>query len=63
MPILLASLIRHLLTLAAGSLITVGVQEDAAINFVSAAEPVVGGIVLYSASQAWSLFDKNKKKK
>lgn len=63
MPILFASIIRHLLTLAAGGLITVGVQEDAAVNFVSAAEPVVGGVILYTASQAWSLFDKGKKKK
>lgn len=59
MPILL-SVIRHLLTLAAGSLLTVGVTEEQAGQLVDAAQPVVAGAVLYGASQAWSLIDKKK---
>jgi|TARA_R110000868_G_scaffold31796_1_gene116304 hypothetical protein len=61
MPVFLASLIRHLLTLAAGGLLTVGVSEADAHNLVRAAEPVVGGAVLYGVSQAWSLIDKKKR--
>lgn len=61
MPVFLASLIRHLLTLAAGGLLTVGVSEADAHNLVKAAEPVVGGAVLYGVSQAWSLLDKKKR--
>lgn len=61
MPVFLASLIRHLLTLAAGGLLTVGVSEADAHNLVRAAEPVVGGAVLYGVSQAWSLLDKKKR--
>lgn len=61
MPILL-SIVRHLLTLAAGSLLTIGVTEDDAAGLVKAAEPVVAGAVLYGASQAWSLVDKKKKR-
>lgn len=61
MPILL-SVIRHLLTLAAGSLLTVGVTEEQAGQLVNAAQPVVAGAVLYGASQAWSLIDKKKKR-
>jgi len=50
-----------LLTLAAGSLLAIGVAESDADNLVKAAEPVVGGAVLYGISQAWSLFDKKKR--
>jgi len=62
MPIIFASIIRHLLTLAAGSLLAVGVNENDADNLVKAVEPVVGGVVLYGASQAWSLIEKKKKR-
>jgi len=61
MPILL-SIVRHLLTLAAGSLLTIGVSEDQALGLAKAAEPVVAGAVLYGASQAWSVIEKKKKK-
>lgn len=61
MPIIL-SIVRHLLTLAAGSLLTIGVTEDQAAGLVKAAEPVVAGAVLYGASQAWSVLDKKKKR-
>lgn len=60
MPILL-SIVRHLLTLAAGSLLTIGVTEDDAHGLIKAAEPVVTGAVLYGVSQAWSLLDKKKR--
>jgi hypothetical protein len=61
MPILL-SIVRHLLTLAAGSLLTIGVSEDQAEGLVKAAEPVIAGAVLYGASQAWSVIEKKKKR-
>ena len=44
MPILL-SIVRHLLTLAAGGLLTIGVSESEAHTLVTAAEPVVAGAV------------------
>jgi hypothetical protein len=56
------SVVRHLLTLVAGGLIAVGVGERDAANLVQAAEPVVGGLLLYGMSQAWSWFDKRKKR-
>lgn len=61
MPILL-SIVRHLLTLAAGSLLTIGVSESDAEGLVRAAEPVVAGAVMYGAAQAWSVIDKKKKR-
>lgn len=61
MPILL-SIVRHLLTLAAGSLFTIGVTEDQATTLIQAAEPVVAGALLYGGAQVWSLVDKKKKR-
>jgi hypothetical protein len=62
MSLILASILRHLLTLAAGALVTVGVAEHDAANLASAAEPVLGGAILYGASQAWSIIEKKKKR-
>ena len=62
MPIIIASIVRHLLTLAAGSLLAIGVSESDADNLVRAAEPVVGGAILYGASQAWSIVEKRTKR-
>ena len=61
MPILL-SIVRHLLTLAAGGLLAIGVTEDDAAGLVKAAEPVVAGAVVYGVSQAWSIVEKKKKR-
>jgi len=61
MPIFL-SIIRHLLTLAAGSLVTIGVTEVDAAGLVRAAEPVVAGALLYGGAQVWSVVDKKKKR-
>lgn len=61
MPLIIASIVRHLLTLAAGSLLTIGVSEADAHNLVQAAQPVVAGALLYGASQAWSVVDKKKR--
>ena len=62
MPFFFGSILRHLLTLAAGGLLGLGVAEDDAHNLVKAAEPVLGGVVLYGISQAWSLVDSQKKR-
>jgi hypothetical protein len=62
MSLILASILRHLLTLAAGALVTVGVAEHDAANLAAAAEPVLGGAILYGASQAWSIIEKKKKR-
>lgn len=62
MPFFLTSIVRHLLTLVAGGLLTVGVSESEAGELVKAAEPVVTGVVLYSAAQAWSIVEKRTKR-
>lgn len=61
MPVVIASIVRHLLTLAAGGLLAVGVSEADATNLVTAAEPIVGSALLYGLSQIWSLLDKRKR--
>lgn len=61
MEILIGSVIRHLLTLLAGSLLTIGVSEADSHQLAEAATPVVSGAVLYGVSQVWSLKDKKKR--
>lgn len=63
MELIIFSVLRHLLTLAAGALIGVGVEEHDAANLAKAAEPVIGGAILYGAAQAWSVVDKKKRAK
>ena len=60
MPVLLGSVVRHLLTAVAGALVGVGVAEPAVADFTQAAEPVVGGLILYALGQIWSIFDKKR---
>lgn len=61
MELVIFSLVRHLLTLAAGSLLTIGVSEADTQNLAQAATPVVSGAVLYGVSQVWSIKDKKKR--
>lgn len=61
MQIIVASLVRHLLTFAAGSLIAHGYDQHDTANLMSAAEPFIGGAILYGASQMWSIIDKVKR--
>lgn len=61
MEIIIASVIRHLLTLVAGGLLTIGVSEAESHQLAEAATPVVSGAVLYGVSQVWSIKDKKKK--
>ena len=61
MELVIFSIVRHLLTLVAGSLLTIGVSEADSQNLAQAATPVVSGAVLYGVSQVFSL--KNIKKR
>jgi len=61
MEIIIASVVRHLLTLVAGGLLTIGVSEAETHQLAEAATPVVSGAVLYGVSQVWSLKDKKKR--
>lgn len=61
MELFIFSIVRHLLTLAAGSLLTVGVSEAESNQLAEAATPVISGAVLYGVSQVWSLKDKKKR--
>jgi hypothetical protein len=61
MELVIFSIVRHLLTLVAGSLLTIGISEADTQNLAQAATPVVSGAVLYGVSQVLSL--KNAKKR
>lgn len=55
MELVIFSIVRHLLTLAAGSLLTIGVSEADTQNLAQAATPVVSGAVLYGVGQILSI--------
>lgn len=59
MQLILASVLRHLLTFAGGWLVGLGVNESDAENLASALEPVLVGLVLYSGGQFMSFKDKS----
>lgn len=61
MEIVLFSIVRHLLTLAAGGLLAIGVGEAESHQLAEAATPVVSGVILYGVSQVWSIKDKKKR--
>lgn len=62
MNLILASVVRHLLTALAGSLVYIGVTEHEATTFLQSAEPIVTGAIVYGAAQAWSVVDKKKRR-
>lgn len=61
MPMIIGSIVRHLLTALAGGLLGLGIEEAAATNLVEAATPVVSGALLYGIGQVWSIRDKKKR--
>lgn len=61
MPVIVASVVRHLLTLAAGSLLTIGIAEGDAENLTKTLEPILSGAVLYGIGQLWSIKDKKSR--
>lgn len=61
MEILIGSIVRHLLTLVAGSLLAIGVSEAESHQLAEAATPVVSGALLYGVSQVWSIKDKRNR--
>lgn len=50
----ISSIVRHLLSSLGGSLVTIGIASSDANNFISASEPVLTGLILFIAAQAWS---------
>lgn len=57
---IIASVVRHVLTLLAGGLLSIGVQESQTQDLVKAIEPVASGAILYGISQIWSIKEKKK---
>jgi hypothetical protein len=61
MELVIFSVVRHLLTLVAGGLLTIGIGEAETNQLAQAVTPVVSGAVLYGVSQVWSLKDKKRR--
>jgi hypothetical protein len=61
MELVIASVVRHLLTLVAGGLLTIGVGDVEINKLADATTPVISGALLYGVSQIWSIKDKKKR--
>jgi hypothetical protein len=61
MELVIFSVVRHLLTLVAGGLLTIGIGDAESNQLAQAVTPVVSGAVLYGVSQVWSLKDKKRR--
>ncbi len=56
----LGSIVRHLLSLASGGLLVIGVGDAEADKLADAVTPVLSGALLYGVSQFWSIKDKKR---
>jgi hypothetical protein len=54
----LGSVVRHVMTLAAGVLVGLGVDPELADQFIGAGTEILIGAVLFSGAQAWSVAEK-----
>jgi hypothetical protein len=55
--------VRHVITLVAGSLLTIGVTAEQSDDLAKSVIPVVEAAALYGVAQVWSIKDKKVKKK
>lgn len=58
-----ASLLRHVISAAAGALLAIGADPSAVAQWKSSTEAILGALVAWLISYAWSLLDKKKNSK
>ena len=63
MSVIIKSIVRHVITLVAGGLLTIGVTQEQTDDLAKSVTPVAEAAVLYGIAQVWSIKDKSKKKK
>ena len=63
MSIIIQSIVRHVITLVAGSLLTIGVTAEQSEDLANSVIPVAEAAALYGIAQVWSIKDKKVKKK
>lgn len=56
----LASMVRHLVSAGAGVLLAIGADPAAVAEWKSSNEAIVGAVVAWLISYAWSLLEKKK---
>ena len=63
MSIIIQSIVRHVITLVAGSLLAIGVTAEQSEDLANSVIPVAEAAALYGIAQVWSIKDKKVKKK
>ena len=61
MSIIIKSIVRHVITLVAGSLLTIGVTAEQTDDLANSVIPVAEAAALYGIAQVWSIKDKKKR--
>ena len=61
MSIIIQSIVRHVITLVAGGLLTIGVTREQSDDLVKTVTPVAEAAVLYGIAQVWSIKEKKKR--
>lgn len=61
MSLIIQSIVRHVITLVAGGLLTIGVTREQSDDLVKTVTPVAEAAVLYGIAQVWSIKDKKKR--
>lgn len=61
MSIIIQSIVRHVITLVAGSLLTIGVTAEQSEDLANSVIPVAEAAALYGIAQVWSIKDKKKR--
>jgi len=55
----LGSLVRHLISVLSGYLLSLGLAPDLVNNFSAQAELLLAALLTYAISQTWSIKEKN----
>lgn len=61
MSVIIQSIVRHVITLVAGGLLTIGVTREQKDDLVKTVTPVAEAAVLYGIAQVWSIKEKKKR--
>jgi hypothetical protein len=61
MSLIIQSIVRHVITLAAGALLTIGITREQSDDLVKSVTPVAEAAALYGLAQVWSIKDKKKR--
>jgi len=61
MSLIIQSIVRHVITLAAGALLSIGVTQQQSDDLAKSITPIAEAAALYGIAQVWSIKEKKKR--